>query len=245
LPISRLSSGANEITIVGSGPSIKGQRFYDIPARSTILLNGAIQLLNGPISEPMAVLVEDERFIWRHFALMVRQIRAGTPCLFSTSALRAICEIDLAWLGVPRLHHIDFLEKPYGAPRRTRREVRDLPFVRSSTTSPAAISLDPTKGVTSGGSVATTAIQVGLWLKPKKIGLAGIDLSNANEPRFYETLGDTAKSRILHAQDRIEAVFELAFNQCREKNIELVNYSPTSALSNLGVPYGNRLSGGH
>lgn len=243
LPLSGLSAAKDEITIIGSGPSIDGQRFAGLPARSTILLNGAIHLLDARIEEPLAIIVEDERFVWRHFALMLRLIKPGTPCLFSTSVLRTICEIDSAWLRKPSVHHIDFLQKPYGAPRRSLREIQSLPFVRSLAAKPVAISLDPVIGVTSGGSVATTAIQMALWLKPKKIGLAGIDIANAHQPRFYETSGQSAKSLILQAQDRIKGMFELAFAECRERQIELVNYSPISALSSLGIPYDGRLSG--
>ena len=172
-------------------------------------------------------------------------IRPQTMCLFSTSVLRAICEIDFAWLRTQKVIHIDFLQKPYGKPRRSQVELENLDYLRWSPSHSSAISLAPSCGFFSGGSVAATAIQIAFCLNPRRIGLAGIDLSNASEPRFYEVTGHSAKSRIVQTQSRILEIFALAQAECRNRGIDLVNYSPISALSALGVPYDDRLSGLH
>lgn len=244
LPWAALSRQLSEVTVVGSGPSTREQIFSTLPPETAILLNGAIHLLDGRVScPPLAVVVEDERFVWRHFASMRKLIAPQTACLFSTSALRAICEIEPSWLATQQIFHIDFLQKPYNQPRRPQAELERLDFLNWSPSKDGAISRTPDQGVFAGGSVAVTAIQLALYLRPFKIGLAGIDLSNANEPRFYEEAGNTANSGISHAQDRILAAVAAAQSECINLGIALVNYSPVSALATLGIPYEERLSG--
>lgn len=233
---------AEEITIIGSGPSIQEQSFASIPVGSAMLLNGAIHLLDGRISEPLAILIEDERFIWRHSSLVFKMVVPRTRCIFSTSVLRAICEINPGWLADRHICHADYVQKPYGLPARSLSDLEKLDFLRWNTTKTAAISLDPSKGFFAGGSVAVTALQYGLSLNPGRLGVAGIDLSNANQPRFYESAGQSAKSGIVRAQDRIVSAFHLAFSVCVERSLEMVNYSPVSALSAIGIPYDARLS---
>jgi hypothetical protein len=230
-----------EITIIGSGPSVSPQDFSSLPPRSAILLNGAIHLLDGRLNDPLAVVVEDERFIWRHFSSMAEFVLPETYCLFSTSVLRAICEIDPLWLSPRKIIHIDFLQKPYGQPRRSSEELKTLPFLRWSDRS-NAISLMPQQGIYAGGSVVVSALQIALYLQPRKLGFAGIDLSNANEPRFYENQAETAKSRISAVEDKILDICALALDECRRRAINMVNYSPISSLSKIGVPYDGRLS---
>ncbi|TMV51864.1 glycosyl transferase, partial [Thioclava sp. BHET1] len=59
-----LPPGLAEITVIGSGPSLKGQAVGRLPERSAILLNGAISLADQ--IQPLAIAIEDERFVWRH-----------------------------------------------------------------------------------------------------------------------------------------------------------------------------------
>lgn len=242
LPWDALAFSSQELTIIGSGPSVASQDFSSLLPGTTILLNGAIHLLDGKLGAPMAVVVEDERFVWRHFADMRRLIAPQTQCLFSTSVIRAICEIDPTWLESQRIFHIDFLQKPYDRARRSQTELEQLDFLKWSPSKDCAVSLAPAQGVFSGGSVAVTAMQLALYMNPSRIGLAGIDLSNAKAPRFYEGAGGSAKSRILQAQDRILAAFAVARSECASRRIALVNYSPVSSLATIDIPYDSRLS---
>lgn len=103
------------IYIVGSGPSIRDSDLGGMEARSAILLNGAIGLAGDRIGEPLAIAVEDERFVWRHIDMMRKKIMPGSLCLFSVAVLRALCEIDKGWLGDKTIILIDDIRKPYGA----------------------------------------------------------------------------------------------------------------------------------
>ena len=230
------------IHIVGSGPSIRDCDLTDLEKGSAVLLNGAIGLIGEQIAAPLAIAVEDERFVWRHSEMMRRRIKSGTICLFSVAVLRAISELDSRWLADKTVVLIDDIRKPYGARRRSIDDIKRLDFVRLNATGSAGFSFAPDRGVFQGGSVAVSALQFALHCSPKTIGFLGIDISNAGEPRFYETSGETAFSGIARAEDRILEHFVLAKEIASERSVTFVNYSPVSALLKHGFGYDGRFA---
>lgn len=232
----------DSVFVVGSGPSIAQNDLGGLPDDSAILLNGAISLWGGPINAPLAIAVEDERFIWRHFDLLRRTVKGDVPCLFSVEVLRAICELEPAFLAGRTVVLIDDIRKPYGLKRRRFDSIQAFDFVRRDAASNAGVSFDPDRGLFRGGSVAVSALQFALYCAPKAIGFFGIDISNADQPRFYETKGAAAASGIADAEARIVAHFVLAKEVAAERGIELVNYSPISALVGAGFGYDDRFS---
>jgi hypothetical protein len=237
-----LGRGQAAAYLVGSGPSINDCDMRLVEPGSAILLNGAIQLTQTQIPQPLAIAVEDERFVWRHFDMMRGRIGEGAICLFSVQVLRALCERDPQWLSDKRIVLIDNLSKPYKRRRRTMADVAALDFVLSDQAHDAAISLEPDRGVVQGGSVAISALQFLLACKPQLIGLFGIDIRNASEPRFYETKGASAFSGIAGAEKRILRYFDIAKARCEKQDTRLECYSRRSALLDLGIRYSDRFS---
>lgn len=230
------------IYVIGSGPSVNGCDLTALEPGSAILLNGAINLAGEQIAAPLAIAVEDERFIWRHFDLMRRKIGAGAICLFSIAVLRAICEHDRGWLADKTILLIDDVRKPYGAARRSIEIIRQLDFVLVNEAGTAGLSLSPDRGVFQGGSVAISALQFAFYCAPKTIGFIGIDISNADQPRFYENSSEAAFSGIARAEARILEHFALARDAAAVRNIVLVNHSPVSALLKYGFGYDDRFA---
>jgi hypothetical protein len=233
--------GRDEIVIVGSGPSLAVQAKERIPIDSALLLNGAIHLIESEGPKPLGVVIEDERFVWRHFPTIAAKVPPGTHCYLSTSAIRALCETAPEWLASQKLHHLDFVHRPYGKRRPDDAKLRELPFLRWSDDGRAAISLDPQAGLMPAGTVAASAAQLVVSFAPRRIGLAGIDLTNTAQPRFYESAGDKAMSRLGVAQDKILSAFAAIKDECERQGIALENYSPVSLLAVLGIPYVRRL----
>lgn len=231
----------DEIVIVGSGPSLAGQDRSKIPIEKALLLNGAIHLLAAGGGRPLGLVIEDERFVWRHAATIAELMPPGTDCYFSTSVLLALCETIPDWLAGQRVRHLDFLHRPYGKPKPHAEGLERLDFLRWSADRSAAISLLPQSGLMPGGSVAVTAAQIALFLAPARIGLAGIDLTRTTQPRFYETAGDRAMSRIEAAAERVLATLSLIKDECTKRKITFENYSPMSRLADIGLPYAGRL----
>jgi hypothetical protein len=81
-----------------------------------------------------------------------------------------------------------------------------------------------------------------LACQPETLGLIGIDIANADQPRFYEKPGQVAQSGIAGAEDRILGYFALARDIAAQKQIRLINLSPISALAKIGLPYDDRFA---
>lgn len=230
------------IYLVGSGPSIAESDVTRMEPSSAILLNGAIHLIGSGIAAPLAVAIEDERFVWRHFDLMKDKIAPQTICLLSVAVIRAICERGIGWLYDKRIVLIDDIRRPYGLGRRSLAEIRDFSFVRLNEAGSAGLSLDPARGVFQGGSVAISALQFAFYCSPELIGILGIDISNASQPRFYESGQDMAYSGIARAEERILDYFALARTIAAEKGVALRNHSSVSALAKVGLAYDDRFA---
>ena len=229
--------------IVGSGPSLRFQALSRLSDRSMIYLNGALSRIPRQPEYPTIVAIEDERFIWRHFGMLRDHVPERTGLLLSVSVLRAIAEHDPAWLRNRSVFLIDNLLKPYGAPQRTMDSPQVCDIIMSD--DQATLSTHPEQGVVPAGSIAFTALQWIMAREPEVIGFAGIDLSNADQPRFYETPGKTAKSNILSSQRRILAHFSLAVDISRARHVRLETYSRNSALRGIGIAYSSQLDETH
>jgi hypothetical protein len=223
----------SELFVIGSGPSVATACFDEVGPRSAILLNGACTLIGKRVQEPLAIAVEDERFIWRHFDLLREKTPAGTILLLSTGVIRAVCDIDADWLQRMRIILIDDIRKPYGKMQRSYGELRLVRGTRINEAEDAGFSIDPDIGVFQGGSVAISAIQFAAYCRPQIISLIGIDISNADQPRFYEREGQTAPSGIKRSQDRILRHVALAREVCETSGTRLRSLSPISLLNQL------------
>lgn len=236
----RRRAGA-DIVIVGSGPSVRENDVSRLPADTAILLNGAINLVPGVIASPLAVAIEDERFVWRHHDAIVRTVAPGTICLLSVGVIRALCELDVHWLAERTVVLIDDVCKPYRRPRRRAEEVAALEYVRTDGKG-FGFSLCPAQGVVQGGSVVVSAFQFAVYCRPRAIGFVGIDLANADAPRFYESRGRKAFSGVAAATDRILSSLAAGLPVCAQNGITLRNHSRHSALARIGLDYDPRLA---
>jgi hypothetical protein len=224
------------ILIIGSGPSVRRADLPSLPDRVALLLNGAISLIGEQIREPLAVAIEDERFVWRHFDLMRKKLaRRDVPLLLSPGVIRAICELDVDFLRERPIILVDDIRKPYGLPRRDRAELAGFDFAVLD--GEAGFSSAPDRGVFQGGSVAISALQFALATGAREVGFLGVDIANANAPRFYETEGDVAYSGIAGAEARILAHIALALDVAEARGVRLANHSRLSALRSIGLDY--------
>jgi hypothetical protein len=223
------------ILIIGSGPSVKEFSPQSLPAHRALLLNGAISLMERGLKEPLAVAIEDERFIWRHFEAIVGNVARDVPMLLSPGVIRAICDHDTGFLKGRPVLLIDDLRKPFGHPRQEDADFAGLDHavLRSS----AGISSEPDKGVFPGGSVVVPALQFALATGAAEIGFIGVDIANADAPRFYEQKGAAAFSGVTRAEKRILDHIALAADIAEYRGVRLVNHSPVSALRSIGLDY--------
>lgn len=223
------------IVIVGSGPSVKEATLDTLPPRSALLLNGAISLIGEGIAEPLAVAIEDERFVWRHFDLIARRVPLDVPMLLSPGAARALCDNDPGLLQRRIVILIDDVRKPYGRPRRDEPELAALDY--TTLRGPAGFSIRPDQGVFQGGSVVVSALQFAVAAGAEEIGFIGVDITNADAPRFYEEDGGAAFSGVAGAARRILDHIALAETIADYRGVRLVSHSSLSALNSIGLDY--------
>ena len=88
------------------------------------LLNGAVHLIDPQGSRPLGVVIEDERFVWRHWQTIAGQGAAGHALLFlDVGDPDAVRDWRPQWLALQSVHHLDFVHRPYGGKRPRRRRV--------------------------------------------------------------------------------------------------------------------------
>ena len=129
---------------------------------------------------------------------------------------------------------LDNLRAPWRGAHRWPEHVEGPHVLRDG---PAALSTDPDRGVTVGGTVALMAMQFALYTRPRLIGLAGIDIAPGG--RIYDT-AVPQPTEILGQSPRILAHFALALAEAELRGIRVECYSPVSALLPL-CPYSDRL----
>lgn len=137
----------SEVFVIGSGPSVLHCEVEKLPEASAILLNGAAFLCGEKIVRPLAVAIEDERFIYRHFSVLKQRLPKEAVYLLSVGVLRAICELDAQWLSDRSVILIDNILKPAHSRRRKLSDFRGEEFVRVDPLSRAGFSLNPRLGV--------------------------------------------------------------------------------------------------
>lgn len=217
MPLSALAerAGAGAL-IIGSGPSIRSIDPGALPG-FPIALNGALSLGLGG-----ALAVEDERFVWRHLSMLRSGLGPDMIRLFSPAVIRVLAARAPELLSAGPVILMENIAKPAHQRRR-----RDIP----------EISQMPEEGVVIAGTVAFSALQMVLGTGVRRIALAGIDLGNAAEPRFYEQAGNAAPSGLVSGLERILRHFSAARDVAAARGVRLETVTPGSALERIGIPY--------
>lgn len=239
-PLTELSALFTNKTafLIGSGPSINEQDLDPIKQHATLLLNGAITLIESHQITPSAYMVVDKSFIQSHFTLL-DLLPSGTPCIFTIGVIREILDKNPAFFKTHPLFFIEKATKRYNQSAITANELSDDIFTKKDD---VACSLDMNKGFAEAGTVMYVAGQLMLFLNAKKITLVGFDLGNADKPRFYERQQNKVKSGLKKAiNNRIIPSFELLSNLCKRQNIKLTNASHISSMPYDIIPYDNVL----
>ncbi|WP_246697442.1 hypothetical protein [Rhizobium sp. G21] len=122
--------------------------------------------------------------------------------------------------------------------------MRGRNWVRLSDDGATGFSSAPDKGVFKAGSVAVSAMQFALACSPRRVGLLGVDISNAGAgaERFNEKAGKVAFTGVARAQDKIVAHLSLAREIALSRGVAVTNYSPVSALRAAGFGYDDRFA---
>ena len=240
------------VNIIASGPSITDLSFADLVDTATIFVNGSISLMaQYNFTNVVGYVISDARFV-KHQPDILNKYYTGQP-LYATlavfealaishpsmiskyhNAMRIIYPADRAWsVKTNKSWFGRLLSKPLSHNKKIPLALlaNQPNFVISMQHKPAPIglSLDMTYGFIEAGTVAYVAAQLAYSRHAGTIHLYGIDLLNNNQPRFYESKGDSAPCKLDKAiNDRIVPSFNLLGKIYKENNVPVINHSPVS-----------------
>lgn len=220
---------------VGSGPSMREQDLTPLGQAPCVLLNGAISLVGqGIVTRPYAVMVEDARFILERSALL-RTLPEGTPLCLVGPALQALGQVDPALFSRFRLYVMQGFDTHYGEPKRALSELNAKDY---RTDGCVCLSLNLEQGHFGCGTVMYSGVQMGFHTGAHTVRLVGFDMTNLEQPRFYESSDDRAWNGLAQAyESRILPAFRLAARTAKEQGMTLENCSHTSILPRSVLPF--------
>lgn len=229
----------SRLYVIGSGPSINEQNLSILSNEACVLLNGAISLvIDGTLTEPYAVMIEDARFIHEN-GHMIEKLPTGTRLCMVADALHALGEYNPALFERFQTILIDGFETPYGQPRRNLSEVSTRDY---RVNGDSRLSLNMALGHFGCGTVMYCGVQLGFYLGAKELYLVGFDMTNLELPRFYETSQNRAWNGLEKAYlSRILPAFKLSAKVAREREIVFENCSHTSIVPRDILPFNDRL----
>ncbi|MBK5074190.1 sugar glycosyltransferase [Budviciaceae bacterium CWB-B4] len=235
VPIIELSSLKNScsgsLLLVATGPSINQIDFSCIPSLAVMGVNGAYHL-NYVLNFTHYVIV-DMTFIDDRKEVVTDIISNASLTLFTTAyGIIKLIQI-FGWEKVQcRLALIEDAAFKIYQHKIVHSDLSTIPSVHfHHNLSNIAFNTDIRSGVIDSGTVAYWAMQIAYYLGYEQLFIAGLDMTNFNLPRFYETSNDVLPSRLAESLDsKIIPSFELAARLFNEKNINIVNISENSAI---------------
>lgn len=247
------------VNILASGPSIVDVHFNNsFLATPSIFVNGSLSLVDQyNFSHVVAYVISDERFVG-HNSDVLDTFYCGQPLYITVSVLQAIVD-KLPHLIEQYHHKIQLIfaaNRPLTvnevkSPFQTLiSKLTRKPFVKRLTPKlplshfesqdnfvldlthhpePIGVSLDISDGFVEAGTVAYVAAQLAYTLGASTINLYGIDLLNANQPRFYEDKDNKAPCKLEKAvYERIVPSFNLLGEVYNKYDVKVINHSPIS-----------------
>ncbi len=219
-----LKGNYESIFIVGSGPSVSKQNTDKLKGKTVIFLNGSILTALEKSIIPMAYIVMDANFILNRLDI-INKIQKGTNIILSPSAIKA-----LAFFSPKTLQENNIFIFFHITERNSENKIY---FDFSS---------DPKQGFADGGTVMSIGIQLAYFCKADRTYLVGLDIGNANQPRFYETNKNKQKSGLLKDyQEKILPFMKEASLMFKDEGMRLYNCSPVSKLPYDIIPYSDYL----
>jgi len=224
-----------DLLLVASGPSVKETDFSTLTTTPAMGVNGAISLQAG-INFNFYVVI-DMTFIDQRQSI-IKDIISREDLYFFTTAhgiLKIvnkfghhkikcnICLIEDACYKIyqPSLSDCEIKEQFQNSP--------DVMFDKNNEY--IAFNKDIREGIFDSGTVVYWALQIIFYLGFQRIIIAGLDMNNFNQPRFYENANDRLPSFLENKVDSlIIPAFSLASNTFKENNISVINLSKNSAI---------------
>ncbi|ALB64578.1 Lipopolysaccharide core biosynthesis protein RfaZ [Cronobacter condimenti 1330] len=229
------NSASGSVLLTATGPSVKSIDFNklnkDIPVMG---VNGAY-FLSGKVNFSLYVIVDME-FYDRRQDIIQSVISDSNILLFTTMhGIAKILDRHKENLQC-RLALIEDacykIYQPRIADTEKRKQYQQTTGIYfCDNRQDIGFSADIRNGIFDAGTVAYWAIQILYYLGFKKLFIAGLDMNNFNQPRFYETSDSKLPSYLEKKVDNIVMPsFAHAAKVMKENNVDVVNLSSESAV---------------
>lgn len=247
------------VNVFASGPSIVNVHFDNsLLAAPSIFVNGSLSLIDQHnFSNVAAYVISDERFIG-HNSDVLDTFYCGQQLYITVSVLQAMVDKlpHLIEQYHQKIQLIFAADRPIAVNevnssfQTLMSKLTRKPFVKRHTPKlplshfeaqdnfvvdlihypePIGVSLDVSDGFVEAGTVAYVAAQLAYTLGASTINLYGIDLLNANQPRFYEDKDNKVPCKLEKAvYERIVPSFNLLGEVYHKYDVEVINHSPIS-----------------
>lgn len=224
-----------KLLIVATGPSINDTDFAALSALPAMGLNGA-WFKQQEINFHYYVII-DMTFLDRHMD-MVKAVVSQPELIFFTTMHGVVKIINALTPGAIkcRLALVEDacfkIMQPRVHPTEIAAHYHASPTVAFDAQHPEiAFSQDIRTGIFDAGTVAYWALQIAGFMQPQKIVFAGLDMTNFNQPRFYETADNMSPSFLAEKFNHlILPAFRHASKVLAAERIAVYNLSPTSAI---------------
>ena len=248
IPFAHTLQGAfkNNCFIIASGPSLAEVNLETILQYDTISLNCAIRKFHDIGLNPTHCIIVDHRVFERNWTCVESSILSGANCFFSYEGLSRICERNPDLLSYGNIYLIESVSKQYGVARPSAEHCKQL-FAKDSDffidktqdhfTRSIGFSTNLEKGVFSGKTVATWAVQLGYCLGYRQLFIIGMDLGGTGKKHFYnDNNKHTAPDFLKNYEPHIRVCFELTKLASHEKQFAVYNLSKDSTLPHEIIP---------
>ncbi|CAJ0995632.1 hypothetical protein SODG_003727 [Sodalis praecaptivus] len=227
---------SGDALITATGPSINEMDFAGLPPMTVVGVNGAYALKDR--LDFQLYIIVDMSFIDRRTDVVRAIIADPTLTLFTTlhGIARIIDRFTLAAVRC-RLALIEDACYRIYQPRvpgdGVGRHFGQEPHIRFSPDHlDIAFTTDIRSGIFDAGTVVFWALQILLYLGFTRLYIAGLDMTNFHQPRFYETDHDKLPSFLAEKFAAIIVpAFTLASEVLHHHGVEVKNLSLNSALS--------------
>lgn len=228
---------SGDLLIIASGPSVNETDFAPLQSLPAMGVNGS-WFLNDKINFNFFVIV-DMTFIDQRLS-MVEEVISDPDLLFFTTVHGIVKIIDRFGQSAIRCQVAiieDACVKIF-QPKVSNNEIplhwqhdKSVSFWKKNRS--IAFNHDIRKGIFDAATVVYWSLQIIQFIGFNRVIIAGLDMNNFQQPRFYENKDDISPS-YLESQftTLIEPAFRHARNELELKGIEILNLSLNSALDN-------------
>ncbi len=241
IPIADLSalqgSQSGDVLLIASGPSVSETNFTPLQHLPVMGVNGAWSL--RPVGGFCLYVIVDMTFFDQRLSLVKDIVSDPQVLLFTTVhgivKLATLVGMDSVCCRLAVIE--DACVKTYQPQVRKEDVFRHFQSENgisfSAQDNNIAFSQDIRQGIFDAGTVVYWALQILQYLGYHRIIIAGLDMNNFHQPRFYENEKNAAPS---HLASQFEHVIEPGFihasSVLQSMNIEVLNLSLNSALGN-------------